>query len=85
MVAALRKTLVALAALLLGGGVVPLDIQQPVTLLGTVRDYETGRSLVGARVAIVGSGIMVDTDGVGRYQLINLSPRPHRVRIEHAG
>lgn len=85
MVATLRKTLVALAALLLGGGLVPLDAQQLVILLGTVRDYETGRPLVGARVAIVGSGIMVDTDGVGRYQLINLSPGPYRLRIERAG
>ena len=85
MVATLRKALVAFAALLLVGGGVPLDAQQSVTLLGTVRDYQTGRPLVGARVAIAGSGIMADTDGVGRYQLINLSPGPYRLRIEHAG
>jgi TonB-dependent SusC/RagA subfamily outer membrane receptor len=84
-VATLRTTLAALAVLLLVGGVMSLDAQQSVTLLGTVRDYETGRPLVGARVAIVGSDIMADTDGVGRYQLINLWPGPYRLRIEHAG
>ena len=85
MVATLRKTLAALAALLLGSGVVALDAQQSVTLLGTVRDYQAGRPLVGARVSIAGTTIMADTDGVGRYRLINLSPGAYRLRMEHAG
>ena len=85
MVASLSKTALAIVATLLCVTQTPVRAQESHVLLGTIRDYETGRPLAGARVAVVGTNIVADTDGVGRYQLFNLAPGPHRLRIDHSG
>lgn len=83
LVSPLRISALPIALMMLAGPGAALA--QSHTLLGTVRDDQTGRPIAGARVTILGTSIMADTDGVGRYQLHSLSPGPYRVRIEHLG
>ncbi len=76
----------AIAAVLGTLGVAEGAVAQGVgSLLGTVRDLETGRPVVSASVAVEGTRIAATTDGSGRFQLLNLSPGIHVLRITGPG
>lgn len=59
--------------------------QERGTLLGTVRDFGTGRPVVGASVQVEGTRTSATTDAVGRYWLLNLQPGAIRLRISGPG
>jgi iron complex outermembrane receptor protein len=69
------------AALLSVGG----RAQEVGTLLGTVRDFETGRPVVGAVVTLDGTRTSATTDAYGRYWLLNLGQGTARFKISGPG
>jgi hypothetical protein len=64
----------------------PADVwAQSATVLGTVRDKETGEELIGANVAVVGTSLGASTDLDGRYQIRNVPPGTYTLRFTFIG
>ncbi len=71
----------AVAALLAA----PAPGQEVGSILGTVRDFQTGRPVMGGNVSVEGTRTSATSDAVGRYWLLNLEPGTVRLRISAPG
>jgi outer membrane receptor protein involved in Fe transport len=63
----------------------PAPGQEVGSILGTVRDFQTGRPVMGGQVSVEGTRTSATSDGVGRYWLLNLAPGTVRLRISAPG
>lgn len=70
----------------IGGAAAPLVAQEGTgSITGRVQNLVSGVYLENARVSIVGTSQVVQTDFSGRYQLDNVTAGPVRVRIFYTG
>ena len=60
-------------------------LAQTGAIIGKVVDAETGQPLVGANILLVGTGVGSATDGEGDFEILNLSPGTHTLRISFVG
>ncbi len=78
-----------MAPLLLGAVQILLALQAtqvtPATLVGTVRDADTGRPLAGAVVALTDLGRVTTTDDDGRYVLRQVPAGPQHIAFRFIG
>lgn len=82
MKASLSRFLYGLVLFLLIPG---LAMAQDGEVEGTVTDAETGESLPGATVQVVGTGIGTATDVDGNYRIGSLSPGTKQLRVSFVG
>ncbi|RMH56872.1 MAG: TonB-dependent receptor [Bacteroidetes bacterium] len=76
----------SLLAILLGGMMTPAArAQQGATLTGTVTEAETGQTLPGASVLLVGTTQGTATDADGRYRLTGIAPGTYTVQVSFTG
>lgn len=64
-------------------GAAGLGAQEAGTVTGTVFDSTAMAPLAGARVAVMGTSLMVDADGDGRFTLEGVPPGNHPVTFFH--
>ncbi len=60
-------------------------VAQTGSIVGRIDDAETGESLIGANVIIVGTTIGSTTDIDGRYEILNVEPGHYDLRISFIG
>ena len=58
---------------------------QTGAIIGKVIDAETGQPLVGANILVVGTGVGSATDAEGDFEIRNLTPGTHTLRISFVG
>src|SRR5690242_15818312 len=83
---AIRFTLRAL--LVLGGlvgGLAAVGVAQQGTVAGRVTDQASGQPLAGARVTIVGTALVTQTNADGRYTLTRVPEGQATVRVSAVG
>lgn len=78
----LKKLLSTVAILLMGTG---LGFAQTGTLMGTVTDANTGETLPGVNVFLVGSEKGSATNGNGEFEIDNLSFGTYTMRVTYVG
>lgn len=59
--------------------------QETGTLKGTVVDEETGETLIGANIIIVGTYKATSSDFVGNYELENIKPGDYSIKFSYIG
>lgn len=84
---ALPCVLACLFGLLLASSTAALgqDASQTGAIAGTVNDTESGQSLPGVNVVIVGTQQGAATDAQGRYRISGLEPGTYSVRVSFVG
>ncbi|MYH07833.1 MAG: TonB-dependent receptor plug domain-containing protein [Rhodothermaceae bacterium] len=60
-------------------------LAQTSAIIGKVIDGETGQPLVGANILLVGTGVGSATDAEGDFEILNLTPGTHTLRISFVG
>src|SRR5690606_24434416 len=75
------KGMLSAIIMMISGGLMAQD----ATLKGTVYDKETGETLPGATVSLVGTYIGTSTDMEGKYVLENIKPGDYSVKITFIG
>ncbi len=83
------RLLCALAVMWGGGAAAPVAAQtdappaEGASLVGTVFDSTAMTALAGARVAVIGTSVVGDADGAGRFRLTKIPPGTHWVSFFH--
>ena len=60
-------------------------LAQTGAIIGKVIDAETGQPLVGANILVVGTAVGSATDAEGDFEILNLTPGTHTLRISFVG
>ena len=60
-------------------------LAQTSAIIGKVIDGETGQPLVGANILLVGTGVGSATNAEGDFEILNLTPGTHTLRISFVG